>query len=261
MNANLKNMLQQTPANFLYVFIPDAAVSDFQGYPRILNKRAEQIKWLRANNMTDAGYEESKNIIGAAFQAEYNMTPGQAILYICSGESHLVKGKNGVINIAGVGANTAITAKGIPTTATINPKDPSEAVDANGDYICGVVNTQTGKLEGWFNNTTGQQVSYWDGTNWKPGTDNKKDVWSKVMNVSDLIMKVIEFFVGLFTGVKKAKDISAMQNDDPNMFVAPLQNKDGKSIISIELILLLGGVALLSYFLLRSNNKSQKAST
>jgi len=248
-------MLQKTPANFMYIFIPDNVVNEFAPWPKILEKRAKQIEYLRSQDWTGGSYEEMKNIVAEAFNTEYSMTPGQAILHICEGNSHLVKGKHGVVNVAGIGKNNVtLESDGSPTGFYTVGDDGDVCQDDKGNIIRLTFDTQTGQAKSWYNESTGEQISHFDGKNWVAGSNGEKDVWAKVMNVGDWIMKIIDFFVGLFTKRPKVGQFSATQQDDPNRFVRPMQNTAGFSATTIVILAAAGGLV---YSLATAGNKKK----
>ncbi|MDR2653017.1 MAG: hypothetical protein LBC68_12030, partial [Prevotellaceae bacterium] len=108
MNAELKNIIDKKPEAFIYVSIPDNLVHEFAGCPRIINKRDSQIALLRhyasgiGDSAKEAKFEEYRNYIDQKFYEEFSMTQGDAIMLICNGEAHKVKGKHGVVQVSGI---------------------------------------------------------------------------------------------------------------------------------------------------------------
>jgi len=243
--ASFTDTLKKTPANFMYVFIPDSVVHEFDRWPKILKKREEQIRCLRSYDTFGNKFEEYKNIIATAFNAEYGMTPGQAILHICEGNSHLVQGKTGVVNVAGIGKKKVVLeSDGSPQGFYTVGDDGDVCQNDQGDIIRLTFDTQTGQAKSWYNEKTGEQISHWDENKktWNLGSNGEKDVWGKVMNVGDWFLKIIEFLKNLFTKTPKIGDLSANQQDDPNRFVRPLQNTAGFSATTILILAVAGGV-------------------
>ena len=270
MNATLKNALQNAPENFIYIYIPDNIVHEFQGYPIILQKRTNAIYFMRYYTSSENEYEEAKNMVGAAFKASYNMDPGQALYYICSGQSHLVRSKTSVTKVAGIGVVVELNSMGAPVNSKIETDGADVCTDFNGQTFRAVIDTQTGQATHWMNDANGEILSSYNTKTkqWEFGKGNvaTNDVWSKTMGTADNVMTFIQkikeiwqTIVDFFKGQKKPEkpgDLGARQQDSPNRFVGD-QLKNPNTIF-----MLLGGIAVLGLgmALLSPGDKPQKAS-
>lgn len=206
--AKVIDYFKENCSNFIYIFIADdAARKVFGNAPVILQKRKNQIQYvITAAQMSKYTYEQLKSVIAEEIIRVYGKTPGAVLLDLAEGRN--VYSKNVVrkpISISGTPrCGAGITSDGYPI-----------GVDTN-NYVQ-VANTENGMPIGTFDLSTGEQVSYFNGSSWiagdTPTSDvNSKNLWTNNINWNQVLNLLISL-IGFLFGVKKAKNMGAYQSD------------------------------------------------
>lgn len=204
--ALIVDYIKQNCSNFIYIFIADdAARKVFGKSPVILQKRKNQINYvIQAAKNSKYTYQQLKDIIATEIVRVYGKTPGEILLNCAEGKNvyskSVVRPKSQKIAKVGL----TLDSDGYPV-----------GVDTN-DYVQ-VTNSENGNPVGTYDLSTGEQVSYYDGSSWQVGETPSSDIqsrnmWSNNINWNQILNLIISLIGWLF-GVKKAKNVAAYQSD------------------------------------------------
>lgn len=245
--ANLIQSFKDNCSNFLYIFIPDNAVSYFaeNGGAVILKKRQNQIAYVtQAAQMSKYSYDDLKSAIADEIKTVYGKTPGEVLLDVANGQNVYSTKRVRSNNIAGIHGIGTINSEGYP-------------VGKNKDNYATVLDTVNGNPIGRFDLSTGEQVSYYDAAIGKwiagatPSSDiNSRNMWCNNIDWNNIIMSIINLIGRLF-GVKQAKNIASYQSDG---WAGITQNTTQNSTNNVLPILLLGTAG----YMLITTDKSKK---
>ena len=275
------DFVRKNSKNYLYVFIPSQDINQFPAAVR--NKRSEQIRSLAYI----AGNEDINDLVtemNNQLLAEFGMSGLQMVVRLCQGYNVYGKAALGstseTVEPVEVNPDTGFPITFVPNSIGTVGSDFKLDSDVNWNlhqdkpmtiegYMDGQLATYTTIFDqetktpiGLYSVDTGKQVSSYN-TNTKkfentPTTGkNTTNFWVWILEAMPFIISLLEWIGSLF-GIKKSKDISALQSDG---WYSPSTNGSTATgqasfLNSTTLALVIGGAVL--YGLFSSDSKAKK---
>lgn len=243
------NLFRANAQAFIYAFLSEKSVSAFNA--RVAEKRLYQLDYINKQAKTlslGLRVEDIKEAIADGLYEQYGLYPAQILQRLARGKT--VRNKQGVALIAGVGATPydINSQTGFPTGAE---EGAGGTAIYNNEVFYKVQDTENNRGEAVFNES-GQQVAYFQGGQWKSGTNNSKNFWSWANAIVSGLARLLEAIGRIFGGGKRIDDFRPLQQD--GFYLENINKNTASSGLILPLVVGCG----IAYAILHEGEKEDK---